>query len=92
MLAGIIADYKEADKVPAELRSSLENIWEEAKFLNREKKEFDLVRLRKRLRDVVQKFYIRQFIRVLEKPFRQGDGTMDDVSIFLLREFERKLV
>lgn len=26
-----------------------------------------------------------------EKPFRQGDNTTDDVSLFLLREFEAKL-
>jgi hypothetical protein len=30
-------------------------------------------------------------IEQLEKPFRTGEGTVDDVSIFLLRDFEAKL-
>ncbi len=199
LLAGIIADYKEAEKIPAEMRSSLENIWEEGKFFTRDKKEFDLQQLQDNLIDIVRSFlqglghegdhyklepcieavnrlsesfaameklgmppnyvvrlegeqtalrrsvlrvyhiqrtqflpsahvlaeslalgivalllfvktegspesvvlfgfisylflYIRQLIRTIEKPFRQGHSTMDDVSLFLLREFEKKLV
>lgn len=199
LLAGVITDYKEAEKVPAELRSSLENIWEEGKFFNRDKKEFDLGTLKVNLLLIIQNFfkglghegdhykfepciasvnelsesfaemeklgmppnyivrlegeqaairrsvlrvyhiqrtqflpsahilaeslalgivllllfvktegspesivlfgfisylflYIRQLIRTLEKPFRQGHNTMDDVSLFLLREFEAKLL
>lgn len=30
--------------------------------------------------------YIGRLIHVLEKPFREDHGTMDDVSLFLLRE------
>lgn len=199
LLAGIMADYKEAEKIPAELRSSLENIWEEGKFFNRDKKEFNLKKLQDNLLAIIQNFfkglghdgdhyklepciesvnelsesfaqmeklgmppnyvvrlegeqaalrrsvlrvyhiqrtqflpsahvlgeslalgvvilllfvktegspesvvlfgfisylflYIRQLIRTIEKPFRQGHNTMDDVSLFLLREFESKLV
>lgn len=198
LLAGIIADYKEAEKVPAEMRASLENIWEEGKFFNRDKKDFDLAALRENLLLIMRNFikglghegdhyklepcvesvnklsesyahmeklgmppnyvvrlegeqaalrksvlrvyyiqrmtflpsahilaevlalgivflllfvktegspestvlfgfisflflYIRQLITILNKPFRQGDNTMDDVSLFLLKEFEKKL-
>lgn len=199
LLASIMADYKEAEKVPAEFRSSLENIWEEAKFFNRDKKEFDLSKLKENLLAIIRNFftglghegdhyklepciesvnglsesfadmeklgmppnyivrlegeqaalrrsvlrvyyiqrtqflpsahvlaeslalgvvflllfvktegspesiflfgfisflflYIRQIIVAINKPFRQGDDTMDDVSLFLLREFESKLI
>ncbi|MGB3922235.1 MAG: hypothetical protein WBL19_03130 [Minisyncoccia bacterium] len=199
LLAGIMSDYKEAEKVPAEMRSSLENIWEEAKFFSRDKQEFNLKKLRENLISVIRSFftglshegdhynlepcvasvnelsesfyemeklgmppnfivrlegeqatlrrsvlrvyyiqrtqflpsayilaeslalgivalllfvktegspesvvlfgfisyiflYIRQLIITINKPFRQGDNTMDDVSLFLLREFESKLV
>lgn len=199
LLAGIMVDYKEAEKIPAELRSSLENIWEEGKFFNRDKREFNLKQLQGNLIDIIQSFlkglshegdhynlepciesvnrlsesfadmeklgmppnyivrlegeqaalrrsilrvyhiqrtqflpsvhvlaeslaigivalllfvktegspesivlfgfisylflYIRQLIRTIEKPFRQDHNTMDDVSLFLLRELESKLV
>jgi len=198
LLAGIMADYKEAEKIPAELRSSLENIWEEGKFFNRDKKEFNLKRLQDNLTAIIRSLleglghegdhyklepciesvnqlsesfaemeklgmppnyivrlegeqaalrrsvlrvyhiqrtqflpsahvlaeslalgivglllfvktegspesvvlfgfisylflYIRQLIRTIEKPFRQGHNTMDDVSLFLLREFDSRL-
>lgn len=198
LLAGIIADYKEAEKIPAELRSSLENICEEGKFFIRDKKEFDLSKLNRTLLSIIRNFfkglghegdhyqldpciasinelsesfgemeklgmppnyivrlegeqaavrrqvlrvyhiqrtqflpsahvlaeslalgivflllfvktegspesfvmfgfisylflYIRQLIRVLEKPFRQGENTLDDVSLFLLKKFEKEL-
>lgn len=199
LLAGIIADYKEAEKIPAELSSSLENIWEEGKFFNRDKTTFDLKKLQQNLGDVINTFlrglghegdhyklepciesvnrlsesfaemeklgmppnyvvrlegeqaalrrsvlrvyhiqrtqflpsahilaeslalgivalllfvktegspesmvlfgfisylflYIRKLIQTVEKPFRQGHNTMDDVSLFLLREFETRLM
>lgn len=199
LLAGIIADYKEAEKIPAEMRSSLENIWEEGKFFSRDKKEFDLAKMRERVVAIVRNFlkglghegdhykldpcvesvnelsesfaqmekfgmppnyvvrlegeqaalrrsvlrvyhiqrtqflpsahilaeslalgivflllfvktegspesmalfgfisylflYIRQLIRTIEKPFRQDHKTTDDVSLFLLKEFEKKLL
>lgn len=198
LLSGIIADYKEAEKIPAEMRSSLESIWEEGKHFNGGGNGFDLVKLREDVAAVVRAFlrglghegehhklepcveavnrlsesfaqmeklgmppnyivrlkgeqaalrrqvlrvyhiqrtqflpsahilaeslalgivflllfvktegspesvalfgfisylflYIRQLIRTIEKPFQQGHRTMDDVSLFLLKEFERKL-
>ena len=36
--------------------------------------------------------YVGLLIRVVEQPFRQGSGTQDDVSLFLLHEFEEKLL
>lgn len=35
--------------------------------------------------------YVARLIPVLERPFRQGHNTLDDVSLFLLHEFEEKL-
>lgn len=35
--------------------------------------------------------YALHLISMLEQPFRKGHGSMDDVSLFLLREFEEKL-
>jgi hypothetical protein len=35
--------------------------------------------------------YALHLIRLLEKPFRKGKDTLDDVSLFLLREFDDKL-
>lgn len=36
--------------------------------------------------------YALHVIRMLEKPFRKGSDTLDDVSLFLLREFDEKVV
>jgi len=35
--------------------------------------------------------YIYRLIQVIEKPFRGGHTTMDDVSLFILREFQKRL-
>jgi hypothetical protein len=35
--------------------------------------------------------YALHLIQMLEKPFRKGSDTLDDVSLFLLREFDEKL-
>lgn len=198
LLSGIISDYKEAERIPAELRSSLENIWEEGKLFSRDRKEFELSKLKERLLAIIRSFskglshdgghyklepcvasvnelsesffemeklgmppnyivrlegeqallrrnvlrvyhiqatvflpsahvlaesvalgivlllllvktegspesmvlfgfisylllYIRQLIRTIDKPFLKGHKTMDDVSLFLLREFDAKL-
>jgi len=32
-----------------------------------------------------------RLIRALDKPFHKGHGSQDDVSLFLLREFEEEL-
>ena len=198
LLAGVFADYKEAEKMPAELCSSLENIWDEARLFKRNKTKFDLEGIKKTLLEIVIKFrsglhrdtghnnlrpalmaadelgesfaqmenlgmppnyivrlkteqsnvrkqimriyyiqkmrfipsafilaqslvafiiflllfvktegspelfvlfgfiaylflYTVRLILVLEKPFRKGTGNVDDVSIFLIREFEEEL-
>lgn len=198
LLAGVFADYKEAEKVPAELCSSLENIWDEARLFKRNKEKFDLKKTKNTLLEVIAKFrqglshednhqnlrpalmalddlgesfaqmevlgmppnyivrlkteqanvrkqilriyhiqkmqfipsafvlaqtlvafmillllfiktegspeayvlfafiaylfvYAVRLILVLEKPFRQGEATLDDVSIFLIKEFEEEL-
>lgn len=198
LLAGIITDYKEAEKIPAEFRAALENIWEEGVCFAKNKSSFNLPHHATRIRSVISTFltglshdgqhhelepcvdaintlsesfaemeklgmppnyvvrleseqatlrrivlrvyhiqrtqflpsahilvetlvfgivtlllfvrtegstetmvlfaffsyfflYIRMLIKALEKPFRQGDDTMDDVSLFLIREFKKKL-
>jgi len=35
--------------------------------------------------------YIRRLIRTIEKPFHQEHESMDDVSLYLLREFRKQL-
>lgn len=198
LLAGVFADYKEAEKVPAELSSSLESIWDEARVFKQRNTKFDSQKIRNTLIEIVKRFrkglehegdhsnlrpaidavdtltdsfakmeslgmppnyvvrlkteqanirkqilrvyhiqkmqfipsvfvlaesivafvlflllfiktegspesfiifafisylflYAVRLIRVLEKPFRKGHGSHDDVSIFLIREFEEEL-
>jgi hypothetical protein len=57
LLAGIIADYKEAEKVPAELRASLENIVEEGRVFHLIKHEFDEKKIRIKAAAVIQNFF-----------------------------------
>lgn len=196
LLAGILADFKEAEKFPAEIRAILENIMEEATLFHRNKTEFDIQKMRADINEIIKTFfegighkgdhynlkpclasiskladsfyameklgippnyvarlkteqgtlrkimlrifqiqktqfipsvhilaeslialltffllflktegspesyilfgfiayfflYIGRLIRVLEKPFREDHGTMDDVSLFLLREMKK---
>lgn len=56
LLAGVFADYKEAEKMPAELCSSLENIWDEARLFKRNKAKFDLEKIKDTLLEIVVKF------------------------------------
>lgn len=198
LLAGVFADYREAERAPAELRAIFENIWEEARFFKQSSPQFDLelvrqtllraiegiftglsykknyigiepviatleelssplremerlglpanhivrlkgersnaVRILLRIRHIQRTqfvpsvyflaesivaiiiflllflessgtvtalvlfgfltylfLYIGQLIPILEQPFRQGQATQDDVSLFLLHEFEEKL-
>lgn len=197
LLAGILADFKEAEKFPTEIRGILENIVEEATLFYHNKPEFDLKKIRADIHEIIHKFfdgighkgdhynlkpclasiskladsfdameklgmpanyiarlkteqgtlrkiilrifqiqktqfipsvhilaetliglltfyllflktdgspdsyalfgfiayfflYIGRLIRVLEKPFREDHGTMDDVSLFLLREMKKQ--
>lgn len=56
LLAGVFADYKEAEKVPAELCSSLKSLWEEAALFKRKSSEFDLEGMRGVLLSIAAKF------------------------------------
>jgi len=57
LLSGLIADYKEAEKMPTEIRSSLENILEEAVLFKKNKIGYDLNKIRKTLLNVIQNFF-----------------------------------
>ena len=53
IVAGTLADYKESEKMPAEIAAALENIREDCQSIHQTKQEFDLPRLRKSLAAVV---------------------------------------
>lgn len=53
ILAGILADYKESEKLPAEVATSLQNIYEEGALLKRREPKFNLTKLAERLGNVV---------------------------------------
>ena len=57
LLSGVITDYKEAEKIPAELRSSIENVWDEAQLLHTKNKKFKVEPVRKQLLDIIKKFF-----------------------------------
>ena len=57
LLAGIIADYKEAEKVPAEFRASLENIVEEGRMFRIIKGEFSDKKLNVNTREIIRSFF-----------------------------------
>lgn len=57
LLSGIMADYKEAERIPSEFRSALENIWEESKFFSRDRGEFDLDALKKNVLQILGDFF-----------------------------------
>jgi vacuolar-type H+-ATPase subunit F/Vma7 len=52
LLAGVFSDYKEVEKIPAEIRSSLESILSEGKALKRKDDSFD----DKQIKLIIQKF------------------------------------
>lgn len=52
LLAGVFSDYKEVEKIPAEIRSSLESIISEGNALKRKDASFD----NKKIKIIVQKF------------------------------------
>lgn len=57
LLAGILADFKEAEKFPAEIRATLENILEEATLFHQKNNEFDLKKIHNTTRKIVQLFF-----------------------------------
>ena len=56
IVAGTLADYKESEKMPAEIAAALANINQDATGMKEANEEFDLVRLRKDLVNVVTTF------------------------------------
>ena len=56
IVAGVLSDYKESERMPAEITGSLETLLEDARIANVSHPEFDLVRFRLRLCTVVDTF------------------------------------
>ena len=56
LVAGTLADYKESEKMPAEMAAALANIHEDASAMKETTEEFDLVSLRKALVNVITTF------------------------------------
>src|SRR5207302_50666 len=56
IVAGALADYKESEKMPAEIAAALPNIHQDASGMKETNEEFDLVGLRKALVNVVATF------------------------------------
>lgn len=57
LLAGILADFKEAEKFPAEIRASLENILEEATLFHQRNNDFDIKKIHTDIRKIVHLFF-----------------------------------
>lgn len=56
LVAGTLADYKEAERMPAEIRAALENIHQDGVAIQEWRGGLDLGRLRRSLADVVSAF------------------------------------
>lgn len=56
VVAGTLSDYKESERVPAEMVAALSSIHTDGTMFKREKPQFDLVGLERRLGNVVQTF------------------------------------
>lgn len=56
IVARTLADYKESERMPAEITAALDNIHEDASSIKATKAEFDLANLQGRLRKVVAAF------------------------------------
>lgn len=57
ILAGTMSDYKESEKIPAEIISSCESIYEEGCYVKETRPEFDLKALVDALVEVIDGFY-----------------------------------
>lgn len=57
LLSGLISDYKEAEKIPSEIRSSLENIIEEGVVLKRNKTDFHFEELKLTVKNIIRNFF-----------------------------------
>lgn len=56
LLSGLVADFKEADRIPAEIRASLENILEEASMLSKRVRRYSPTSVIEKSRDIVRQF------------------------------------
>ncbi|MEM2114152.1 MAG: hypothetical protein QXS12_01720 [Candidatus Caldarchaeum sp.] len=56
VLAGLISDYKEAEKIPGEMLSALDRLWTEARLVHASRQEFDVERLRDTLVGIIRSF------------------------------------
>ncbi len=56
IVAGTLSDYKESDRVPAEISAALENIYRDCAAINETLPQFDLETLRERLLGIVYAF------------------------------------
>lgn len=54
LLSGVFSDYKEVEKIPSEIRSSLESILGEAEALKRKDRDFD----NKKIENIIKKFVV----------------------------------
>ncbi len=54
LLGGVIADFKEGDRLPAEIVASIEAIYEDGVYVKALRKQFNLALLRQRLRLIIQ--------------------------------------
>lgn len=57
LLAGILADFKEAEKFPAEIRASLENILEEGLLFHKDNNGFDIKMLQSTINEIILNFF-----------------------------------
>lgn len=54
ILSGVVSDYKESERLPAEIASSIENIYEDGLYVRKLKNKFNLDTLRKTLHQLTQ--------------------------------------
>lgn len=57
LLAGIITDYKEAERIPGEIRAALENILEESRLFSLDHDGYNHNAIKQRIGDIVRAFF-----------------------------------
>lgn len=57
LLAGILADFKEAEKFPAEIRGILENILDEAFIFHKNHTTFDFRKIQNDVNEIIKQFF-----------------------------------
>jgi len=56
LLSATIADYKESEKIPAEISSTVQNMYEDGAAIKRQYPGFDLAKFKKRLQEILSTF------------------------------------